>query len=170
MVPWPCFVWWKEWVELVIFVLPGGWEVAGEWVGGGNYVRENCQGEHVPFLFVDQQDMGRARPPREPPWGMERSRTPCIEHSLPWNNFPLFEELQSDTSVPPKSSASVLLTLLFMDQVLASRIQLREAWRCQEQNTTPKACSPFADDWKQHLQDLLKSSIKLCSSVSCRPA
>ena len=99
-----------------------------------------------------------------------RSRTPCIEHSLPWNNFPLFEELQSDTSVPPKSSASVLLTLLFMDQVLASRIQLREAWRCQEQNTTPKACSPFADDWKQHLQDLLKSSIKLCSSVSCRPA
>lgn len=85
MVPWPCFMWWKKWVELDIFVLPGGWEVAGEWVGGGNYVRENCQGKHVPFLFVDQQHMDRARPHQEPPRGVEwdpRHHASSTESSL----------------------------------------------------------------------------------------
>ena len=173
MVPWPCFVWWKEWAELDLFAHPGGWEVAGERVGGWIYVRENCQGKNVP---MDQQHVDRARPHQEPPRGMEWDpwhHVSSTESSL--KQLPIIWRTSVRHLCAPKefsfSTPHLVVygsSLGIMHQVLASCIQLRSLVLPRARHH-PQRLLGLPRWWKQHLQDLLKS-IKLYSSVSCRPA
>lgn len=128
---------------------------------------EKNKAEHVPFLFI-RTERGMSRSHRQG-WS-ETPGPPCIKQkSFPEDNLLLFEELQSDTSLPQELSLNTIHLNIYEVSFQHCDSNVEKSGVAENKTRSPKSLLAFPrgmktsvrSDWRNHQLNFFSSLLQI---------